>query len=326
MYPMSSPTPPKLLDRVRTSIRQRGYSYRTEESYIAIIRRFIHFHHKKHPADLGPQAIVPYLSWLADERHCSPSTQKSALCALVFLYVNVLNIPVGDLGEIPKAKVQRRLPVVLTRAEVRAVFSHLQDQPLLMARLLYGTGMRLAEMLSLRIKDIDFSSRSILVRHGKGGKDRVTILPDNLIDPLRQQYAKARAFFDVDRAQDLPGVHLPYALERKYPTAGKSWAWFWVFPANGLSTDPRSRLVRRHHEGDFTIQRPFRAAVTAAGITKNATCHTLRHAFATHLLESNYDLRTIQELLGHSHVSTTEIYTHVINRPGRGVRSPLDEP
>jgi integron integrase len=302
----------------------RGYSYRTEESYIAIIRRFILFHGKQHPADLGTQAIVPYLAWLADERHVSPSTQKTALCALVFLYNQVLTIPVGDLGEIPKAKTQRRLPVVLTREEVRVAFSQLHGQPLLMARLLYGTGMRLAEMLSLRVKDLDFSNLTIHVRHGKGAKDRVTMLPENLVDPLRQQLAKARLAFDADRSQNLPGVHLPYALETKYPNAGKSWPWFWVFPAHGLSTDPRSKLVRRHHEGDFTIQRPFKAAITAAGITKAASCHTLRHCFATHLLEKNYDLRTIQELLGHSHVSTTEIYTHVLNRPGRGVRSPLD--
>lgn len=321
---MSQPTNPKLLDRVRTAIRMRGYSYRTEESYTAIIRRFIYFHDKQHPADLGPQAIVPFLAFLADERHVSPSTQKSALCALVFLYTNVLQIPVGDLGEIPKAKTQRRLPVVLTRDEVRTTFSHLQGQPLLMARLLYGTGMRLNEMLSLRIKDIDFTTHTIHVRHGKNAKDRVTMLPENLADSLRQQLAKARALFDHDREQNLPGVHLPFALETKYPNAGKSWPWFWVFPADGLSTDPRSRLVRRHHEGDFTIQRPFKAAITAAGITKAASCHTLRHAFATHLLEKNYDLRTIQELLGHSHVSTTEIYTHVMNRPGLSVRSPLD--
>jgi integron integrase len=193
-----------------------------------------------------------------------------------------------------------------------------------MARLLYGTGMRLNEMLSLRIKDIDFTTHTIHVRHGKNAKDRVTMLPENLADSLRQQLAKARALFDHDREQNLPGVHLPFALETKYPNAGKSWPWFWVFPADGLSTDPRSRLVRRHHEGDFTIQRPFKAAITAAGITKAASCHTLRHAFATHLLEKNYDLRTIQELLGHSHVSTTEIYTHVMNRPGLSVRSPLD--
>lgn len=321
---MSDAAKPKLLDQVRTAIRLRGYSYRTEEAYIATIRRFIFFHQKQHPADLGSQAIVPYLAYLAEQRNVAPSTQNAALCALVFLYEKVLQISVGDLGEIPKAKIQRRLPVVLTRDEVKATFSHLQGQALLMARLLYGTGMRLAEMLSLRVKDLDFSTHTIHVRQGKGAKDRVTMLPENLDEPLRQQLAKARVFFDNDRAQNLPGVHLPYALETKYPNAGKSWPWFWVFPAHGLSTDPRSKLVRRHHEGDFTIQRPFKAAIIAAGITKAASCHTLRHAFATHLLEKNYDLRTIQELLGHSHVSTTEIYTHVINRPGLGVRSPLD--
>lgn len=321
---MDEPPKPKLLDRVRTAIRMRGWSYRTEESYTSIIRRFILFHGKQHPADLGPRAIVPFLAYLAEERNVAPATQNAALCALVFLYESVLQIPVGDLGEFPKAKRRHRLPVVLTKDEVQRLFSHLDGQPLLMARLLYGTGMRLAEMLSLRVKDIDFSSGTIHIRHGKGGRDRVTVLPVKLADPLRAQLAKARACFDADRAQNLPGVHLPHALETKYPNAGKQWPWFWIFPASRLSTDPRSKLVRRHHEGDFTLQRPVKAAILAAGITKPASCHTLRHAFATHLLENHYDLRTVQELLGHRHVTTTQIYTHVMNRPGLGVRSPLD--
>lgn len=324
LFSMNESSSPRLLDRVRLAIRMRGWSYRTEESYVATARRFIYFHGKRHPAELGPQAIVPFLAYLAQERNVAPSTQNAALCALVFLYEKVLQIPVGDLGEFPRAKRQRRLPVVLTKEEVHRVFEQLTGQPLLMARLLYGTGLRLAEMLSLRVKDVDFASHTVHVRHGKGGKDRITVLPDSLVEPLRAQLHRIRPLYDIDRSQDLPGVHMPYALESKYPKAGKSWPWFWLFPASGLSTDPRSRLVRRHHEGDFTLQRPFKKALQAASIHKPASCHTLRHAFATHLLENHYDLRTVQELLGHTHVTTTQIYTHVMNRPGRGVRSPLD--
>jgi len=316
--------PPRLLDRVRTSIRMRGWSIHTEETYVGWVRRYILFHDKRHPADLGPSGIVPFLGHLAVERNVAPSTQNQALNALVFLYQTVLQIPVGDLGEFPRAKRPKRLPVVMTQEEVRRLFEHLDGLPLLMARLLYGSGMRLAEMLSLRVKDVDFAARTIHVRHGKGGKDRVTVLPENLVDPLRRQLAHGRALFDQDRAQDLPGVHLPYALEAKYRHAGKQWPWFWVFPAAGLSTDPRTRLVRRHHEGDFVIQRPLKAALHAAGIPKHATPHTLRHCFATHLLENHYDLRTVQELLGHTHVTTTQIYTHVLNKPGLSIRSPLD--
>ncbi len=324
---MSDLTPsakPRLLDQVRTAIRRRGWSYRTEETYAGWVRRYILFHGKVHPTELGPQAISPFLDYLAMQRNVAPATQNQALNALVFLYQHVLSIPVGDLPEFQPAKRPRRLPVVLTREEVRRLFLHLEGLPLLMARLLYGSGMRLTEMLSLRVKDLDFESRTILIRDGKGGKDRHTLLPENMIEPLRRQLADARSLFDRDRSQSVPGVYLPYALEFKYPNAGKQWPWFWVFPAEGLSTDPRSGIVRRHHQGDHVIQRPMKAALHASGITKTASPHTLRHCFATHLLENHQDIRTVQELLGHKDVSTTQIYTHVLNKPGLSVRSPLD--
>jgi integron integrase len=318
------PTRPKLLDRVRTAIRMRGYSLRTEEAYVGWIRRFIFFHGKQHPADIGPQAITPFLAHLAMDRNVAAATQNQALNALVFLYRHVLQIPVGELDDFPRAKRARHLPVVLTKKEVRRLFQHLDGLPLLMARLLYGTGMRLMELHRLRVKDIDFSLRQIHVRCGKGNKDRVTLLPDCVAQPLRDHLSQMRHLFDSDCAQNLPGVSLPHALEFKYPNAGKQWPWFWVFPADGLSTDPRSKIVRRHHTGEHNLQRAFKEALARSGIAKQASCHTLRHSFATHLLEANQDIRTVQELLGHKDVSTTQIYTHVLNRPGMNVRSPAD--
>ncbi len=305
-------------------MRMRGWPPRTIEAYHGWARRFILFHGKRHPTELGPDAIQPFLSYLASERHLAPSTQNQALNALVFFYKDFLRIPVPDL-EYLRAKRPKRLPVVLTKDEVRRLFQHLDGLPLLMARLLYGTGMRLTEMLSLRVKDIDCSAGTILIRDGKNRKDRITMLPDPLVIPLRQQLSLARQVFENDRSHDLPGVALPDALATKYPAAGKQWPWQWVFPADGLSTDPRSKIVRRHHQGEHVIQRPIKTAIAASGITKAASTHTLRHAFATHLLENHYDLRTVQELLGHTNVTTTQIYTHVLNKPGLGVRSPLEE-
>lgn len=321
---MNVTRPPKLLDQVRRAIRVRGWSYRTEETYAGWIVRYIRFHHKVHPAALGVAGIAPFLAHLAEERHVAAATQNQALNALIFLYKSVLRMPVENAIDFPRAKTAKRLPVVLRKDEVMAIFAQMDGVPLLMAQLLYGSGMRLNEMLRLRVKDLDFRAQTIHVRDGKGGKDRVTMLPRNLLDPLRRQLVMAKQMHARDRSQQLPGVHLPYALAQKYPNAATSWPWYWVFPADQLSEDPRNRLVRRHHLGEHNIQRPFKHAILKAGVPKAASCHTLRHCFATHLLENQYDIRTVQELLGHSHVTTTQIYTHVMNRPGLSVRSPLD--
>jgi integron integrase len=320
----AAPEIPNLLETMRAAIRMRGYSLRTEETYLGWAKRFFEFYQTRNPAELEPAAITPFLSHLAVDRNVAPATQNQALNGIVFFYRHVLRIPVGELDQFVHAKHQRRLPLVLNKDETNRVLQHLEGLPLLMARLLYGTGIRLNEMLSLRVKDLDFACRSIHVRFGKGGKDRVTMIPDSLADPLRHQLAHARQLFDQDRAQNLPGVFMPFGLDTKYPNAGKQWPWFWLFPAAGLSTDPRTKIVRRHHEGDHVIQRAMKDAVTAAAITKPATPHTFRHCFATRLLENHYDLRTVQELLGHTHVTTTQIYTHVLNKPGLSVRSPLD--
>ncbi|KAB2641705.1 MAG: integron integrase [Verrucomicrobia bacterium] len=314
----------RFIESTRAAIRMRGYSLRTENTYLGWVNRFCDFHQNRSLSEFVPAAITPFLSFLAMERNVAPPTQNQALNAIVFFYRHVLHIPVGELDPFVRAKYQQRLPLVLTKDETLRVFEHLESLPLLMARLLYGSGMRLNEMLSLRVKDLDFACRSIHIRFGKGGKDRVTMLPDSLADPLRHQLADARQLFDKDRAQNLPGVFMPFGLDAKYPNAGKQWPWFWLFPAADLSTDPRTKIVRRHHQGEHVIQRPMHDAVIAAGITKPATPHTLRHCFATRLLEDHYDLRTVQELLGHAHVTTTQIYTHVLNKPGLSVRSPLD--
>jgi len=316
--------PIRLLDQVREAIRYRHYSYRTEQAYVEWVRRFVRFHGLRHPRELGGPEVVAYLTHLATERTVAASTHQQALSALLFLYRDVLGLELPWLGEIERPKTARRLPVVLTREEVRLVLAQLDGTSRLMARLLYGTGMRLMECIGLRVKDLELARREIVVRQGKGGRDRVTMVPQSMTAELRDQVARARVLWRQDRDAGAPGVALPFALDRKYPNASLTWGWFWVFPAADASRDPRSGIVRRHHVHEDTLRHAFKRALGRAGIAKPATPHTLRHAFATHLLESGYDIRTVQELLGYKDVSTTMIYTHVLNRGGRGVVSPLD--
>ena len=273
---------------------------------------------------MGAVEVEAFLSSLATDRHVAAATQNQALAALLFLYREVLGVELPCLDNITRAKKPQRLPVVLSRQEVDRLLANLSGTSSLMARLMYGTGMRLMECVRLRVKDVDFDRREIVVRSGKGGKDRVTMLPQSIEPALKIHLEQVRALFDGDRRQDLPGVEIPDALDIKYPNAGKTWGWFWVFPSATLSTDPRTGIHRRHHFYEQTLQRAIRRAAQMAHIAKPATSHTLRHSFATHLLQSGYDIRTVQELLGHSDVSTTMIYTHVLNKGGRGVASPLD--
>ena len=316
--------PPRLLARVREAIRLRHYSLRTERAYVHWIRRYILFHGKRHPAAMGAEEITSFLSHLANEDNVAAATQSQALAALLFLYGAVLEMELPWLDQIVRAKRPRRLPTVLDKAEVQALLGRMKDEPALMAQLMYGTGMRIGECVALRVKDVHLERREIVVRDGKGGKDRVTMLPERLLAPLREQLSRAREVYEDDRSRDYPGVELPYSLERKYPFAGKAWGWHWVFPQDHVSRDPRSRIVRRHHAYDQTLARAIAHAARRAGIERPVTSHTLRHSFATHLLADGYDIRTVQELLGHKDVSTTMIYTHVLNRGGRGVVSPLD--
>ena len=316
--------PPRLLDRLREEIRLRHYSIRTEATYVDWARRFILFHDKRHPRDLGVEGVTAFLTYLAAERNVAASTQNQAKSALLFLYGQVLKIELPWLDEVVTARTSRRLPVVLTPSEVRALLQELNGVTGLFAALLYGTGMRLLEGLRLRVKDIEFERREVLVRDGKGGKDRVTVLPENLMLPLQKQLSHAKALHDDDVRAGSPGVWLPNALAMKYPHAPRSWGWQWVFPSPVPSTDPRSGAVRRHHLHEHSIQKAVSLAARRARIAKPCTPHVLRHSFATHLLQSGYDIRTVQELLGHADVKTTMIYTHVLNRGGRGVRSPLD--
>lgn len=318
--------PPKssLLEQVRHQIRVRHYSIRTEDAYLMTIKRFILFHGKRHPRQMGAEEIKQYLSHLATEGGVSSSTQNQALSALLFLYREVLGVELDSLDGIARAKRPARLPTVLTRQEVRRIILNLSGVHRLMAGLLYGSGLRLMECVRLRVKDVDFGYRQITVRDGKGQKDRRTILPSSLMKPLKVHLEGVAMLHGEDLMRDMGRVYLPNALEIKYPNASAEWAWQWVFPSNRLSTDPRTGKVRRHHISEDGLQRAVRSAVARAGITKKASCHTLRHSFATHLLEAGYDIRTIQELLGHSDISTTMIYTHVLNRGGRGVKSPLE--
>jgi len=321
---MVSKSPPRLLDALRDHIRFLHYSLRTERAYVQWTRRFIRYHGIRHPKDLGPRDVVAFLGSLARERGVSSSTQNQALAALLFLYKQVLEVELPWLDDIPKAKRPRRLPTVLTREEVMRVLSQMTGTHALMARLLYGTGMRLTECLQLRVKDVELNRREIVIREGKGAKDRMTMLPVSLVEPIREHLVRVRVLYDRDRERKLPGVELPWAYGRKNPSAGTSWAWQWVFPQKSLSIDPRSGIRRRHHAFDQTLQRAIKRAVAQADIAKPVSTHPLRHSFATHLMESGYDIRTVQELLGHKDVSTTMIYTHVLNRGGRGVVSPLD--
>ncbi len=316
--------PPKLLEQLRNAIRSRHYSLRTERAYLGWIKRFILFHHKQHPRDLGAVEVEAFLSHLAVHDSVAASTQSQALSAILFLYKEVLAISLPWLDGITRAKPSQHLPVVLTTAEVQALLVQLDGTRALMAQLLYGTGMRLMECMRLRVKDVDFAQGQIMVRDGKGMKDRVTLLPQRLIEPLQRHLAKVQALHRQDLEDGFGEVFLPFALSRKYPNAGREWGWQYVFPASRRGIDPLSGVERRHHLDEKVLQRAIRAAVQAAKLSKPASCHTLRHSFATHLLQAGYDIRTIQELLGHKDVSTTMIYTHVLNRGGSGVISPLD--
>jgi integron integrase len=321
---MDALEPPRLLVRVRDRLRLKHYSIRTEDAYVDWIRRFIHFHGKRHPSELGADDVEAFLTDLAVSRQVAASTQNQAKSAILFLYKEVLNAALPWLDGIESAKQPVRLPVVLTSDEVQRLLRKLSGIHCLIGRLLYGTGMRIMEAMRLRVKDVDFGRGEIVVRNGKGAKDRMTILPRGLADPLGRHLIDVARRHRVDLAEGFGNVYLPHALARKYPSAGREWAWQYVFPADRLSVDPRTSVIRRHHLGDQAFQRAMRQALRDAGIAKPATPHTLRHSFATHLLESGYDIRTVQELLGHADVSTTMIYTHVLNRGGRAVISPLD--
>ena len=320
----SSNKPQRLLDQVRGKIRLKHYSIRTEQAYVDWIRRFIVFHGRRHPDQLGAGHVEKFLTHLAVEGRVAASTQNQAKSALLFLYREVLGVELPWLDNVEQARTPKRLPVVLTREEVQAVLSRLEGTHALIVGLLYGTGLRIMEAVRLRVKDMEFTRREILVRDGKGFKDRVTVLPDLLAPSLVDHLARVKALHESDLAASCGAVYLPYALERKYPNAASEWGWQYVFPTARLSVDPRTGETRRHHVTDQSIQRAVKQAVRDAGIVKPASPHTLRHSFATHLLQSGYDIRTVQELLGHSNVATTMIYTHVLNRGGRGVTSPLD--
>jgi integron integrase len=315
---------PKLLDRVREAIRLRHYSRRTEDAYVRWVTRFVRFHGLRHPDELGAEEIEEFLSHLAVRRKVAASTQNQALNALVFLYRHVLKAPFPDLEEVVRAKKPGRLPVVLTRDEVGRVLDLLDGTHSLVAGLLYGAGLRLLEALRLRVKDLDFAQNQVVVRDGKGQKDRITVQPAKMRSDLQLHLRTVKLLHEGDLRAGFGAVYLPGALAIKYPSAPRSWGWQYVFPAPARSVDPRTGTVRRHHLHESAVQKAVYRAVRAAGIDKPASCHTLRHSFATHLLEDGYDIRTVQELLGHSDVRTTMIYTHVLNRGGRGVRSPLD--
>lgn len=324
--PFDAPQQPRLLDRLRDRIRLKHYSIRTEHAYADWVRRFILFHGKRHPSELGVQEVEAFLTHLAVERRVSASTQNQAKSALLFLYKDVLDAELPWLKNVTGAKSPQRLPVVLNRNEVDALLAGMTGTSGLIARMLYGSGLRLLEAVRMRVKDLDLERLEIVVRDGKGAKDRITMLPASLVAPLSAQLALARALHNRDVAEGLGEVWLPFALERKYPSTARDWGWQYIFPSERLSRDPRSGKTRRHHLDEQGVQRSMRRALIAADIHKPATPHTLRHSFATHLLGAGYDIRTIQELLGHSDVSTTMIYTHVLNRGGRAVRSPLDAP
>jgi integron integrase len=314
----------RLLDQLRERIRYLHYSLKTEEAYLFWSRAYIRFHGVRHPKDMGATEVEAFLTHLTNARRVSVSTHKQALSALLFLYREVIGVDLPWMNEMARPTAPRRIPSVLTIEEVAALLSKTEGETGLLARLLYGTGMRLMEGLRLRVKDLDIPRKVITVREAKGGKDRVVMLPQVLAAPMSAQLDKARAVWTADRAAQQPGVETPHALDRKYPRAGETWAWFWVFPSPTLATDPRSGVIRRHHLYEQRLQRALKLAVTEAGIAKPVSVHTLRHSFATHLLQAGTDIRTVQELLGHSDVSTTMIYTHVLKMAAGTTRSPLD--
>lgn len=315
---------PKLLDRVRWLLRAKHYSIRTEQAYIDWIRRFILFHKKRHPDEMGEKEISDFLSHLAVEKNVSASTQNQAFSGLLFLYQQVLDRKLDFIDDVQRVKRPAKLPVVFTPAEAQSVLNQLNGDYRLMAELLYGSGLRLLECLRLRVKDVDFGYGQIVVRDAKGLRDRVTILPESVRRPLQLHLEQMKNQHTRDLAAGHGRVYLPFALERKYRNANRSWAWQHIFPADKLSVDPRSGEMRRHHVLEKNLQNAVKLAVKRAGIHKQGSCHTFRHSFATHLLENGYDIRSVQELLGHRDVSTTMIYTHVLNRPGLGIQSPLD--
>ena len=325
---MKPGTPPllsvRLLDQVRERIRYLHYSLSTEKTYLYWVRFFIRWHGLKHPRDMGAKEVEAFLTMMATQRKVSASTHNQALSALLFLYREVLNIELPWLNDINRPTSPRRIPSVLTKDEVAGVLASMEGETALLARLLYGTGMRLMEGVRLRIKDVDFERHVIIVRQAKGNKDRVVMLPRSLAPALRRQMLAARALWEADRQAQRGGVETPHALEAKYPKVGHTWAWFWMFPSPTYSVDPRSGVERRHHLYEDRLQRALKISVAAAGIAKPVSVHTLRHSFATHLLQSGTDIRTVQELLGHSDVSTTMIYTHVLKVAVGGTASPLD--
>jgi integron integrase len=315
---------PKLLTQLSQAIRSRHYSRKTEATYIYWIKRFIFFHHVRHPQEMAEPEINAFLTNLAVKEHVSASTQNQALCAIIFLYKHVLNRKIGDIGEVIRAKQSRYAPVVLTKDEAKAVVSHLSGDKKLMVSLMYGTGLRLMECLRLRVQDIDFSRNEITVRDGKGAKDRITMIPELLKEHLRQHLVKVKSIHENDIKDGWGYVQMPYALDRKYPNATRDWRWQWVFPQEKRWKNTKTGEQGRHHVHETLLQKAVKESVMQTGIAKRIGCHTFRHSFATHLLENGYDIRTIQELLGHKDVSTTMIYTHVLSKGGHGVRSPFD--
>ncbi len=323
-YSTSAHQKVRLLDQMKLALRSRHYSRRTEQTYCLWVRRFVQFHSLRHPAEMGEPEINAFLTHLAVKEKVSASTQNQALSALLFLYRHVLGLEVGDLGDVIRARKPQRLPVVMTREEVKAVLSCLQGDKWLMASLMYGSGLRLMECLKLRVQDIDFGGNEILVRDGKGAKDRITMLPESLKAPLQKHLRSVKAIHEKDLSDGWGRVQMPDALDRKYPNAPADWRWQWVFPQENRWRNPKTGEQGPHHIHETIIQKAVGQAVRKAHLTKRATCHSFRHSFATHLLADGYDIRTVQELLGHKDVKTTMIYTHVLNRGGKGVRSPID--
>jgi integron integrase len=320
-----SPAAPKLLDRVRWHLRVKRYSIRTEKTYVDWIRRYILFHKKRHPAEMGEKEIAAFLSHLAIDGRVAASTQNQAFSALLFLYQQVLERKLEFIAGVERVRRPPKLPVVFTRDEARLVIAQLEGDYRLMVELLYGAGLRLMELLRLRIKDIDFGYNQVIVRASKGMRERRSILPGTVKQPLQLHLSRVRAIHQSDVVRGCGAVHLPFALSRKYPGASKDWRWQYLFPALKLSVDPRSRELRRHHFAEKNLQNAVKNAIRRAGLSKAASCHTFRHSFATHLLEQGTDIRAVQELLGHKDISTTMVYTHVLNKPGLGIRSPVDD-
>lgn len=314
---------PKLLDRARNSLRQRNYSYRTEKSYVNWMKRYILFHNKQHPRELGEPEIEEFLTHLAVKKKVAPSTQNQALNALIYLYQNVLNIELDEINALRPRK-GRHLPTVLTFDEALRVLDNMSGIDRLAARLIYGSGLRVSECLRLRVKDVDFGNKHLVIRNGKGYKDRLAILPESLEEPIKQQLKAVKSLHHRDMRQGFGKVYLPYALSKKYPNANRQWIWQWIFPSSKISYDPRAEMQCRFHRSPSSLRKAVKYAANKARIEKHVTPHVFRHSFATHLLEAGYDIRTVQELLGHKNVKTTMIYTHVLNRGPSGVKSPLD--